>query len=69
MGVPIDGPVNVVADNETMVKNSTIPSVTLHKKHNAICYHYVREAVTARILRIAHIPSGQNLADMFTKNR
>jgi hypothetical protein len=47
MGVPIDGPANVVADNETMVKNSTIPSVTLHKKHNAICYHYVREAVAA----------------------
>ncbi len=67
MGVPLDGPANVVADNDTMVKNSTIPSVTLHKKHNTICYHFVREAVAAQIIRLAYIPSHQNLADMFTK--
>jgi hypothetical protein len=28
MGVPLDGPANVLADNETMIKNSTIPSQT-----------------------------------------
>lgn len=67
MGIPIDGPANVLVDNETVMKNSTIPSSTLQRKHNAICYHYVREAVVSVILRIAHIPSDQNLADMFTK--
>jgi len=25
MGVPIDGPANISADNDTMIKNSTIP--------------------------------------------
>jgi len=67
MGVPLDGPTNVLVDNETVMKNSTIPSSTLQKKHNAICYHYVREAVASGIMRVAHIPSDQNLADMFTK--
>jgi hypothetical protein len=66
-GIPLDGPANVLMDNETVVKNSKIPSSTLQKKHNAICYHYVQEAVAANIMRIAHIPSEENLADMFTK--
>jgi len=39
----------------------------LQKKHNAICYHYVREAAACKIIRIAYIPSSENLADMFTK--
>jgi hypothetical protein len=67
MGIPLEGPVNVLVDNETVMKNSTIPSSTLQRKHNAICYHFVREAVASKIIRIAHIPSDQNLADMFTK--
>ncbi len=67
MGIPLEGPANVLVDNETVMKNSTIPSSTLQKKHNEICYHCVREAVACGIIRVAHIPSDQNLADMFTK--
>jgi hypothetical protein len=66
-GIPIEGPANVLVDNDTVVKNSTVPSSTLQKQHNSICYHFVREAVAAQIMRIAYIPSGENLADMFTK--
>ena len=66
-GVLIDGASNVMCDNKSVVTNSTEPASVLKKKHNAICYHRVREAVAAKIIRIAHIPTGQNLADMFTK--
>jgi len=66
-GIPLDGPANVLVDHETVMKNETIPLSILQKKHNAICYHYVREAVAAGIMRVAHIPSDQNLADIFTK--
>jgi len=66
-GVPLDGPTNVLCDNKSVVDNSTLPSSTLKKKHNAVCYHRVREAVAAQMLRIAHVPTGQNLADMFMK--
>jgi hypothetical protein len=67
MGIPIEGPANVLADNDSVVKNSTIPSSTLQPKHNSICYHCVREAVAATVMQIAFIPSGNNLADLFTK--
>jgi len=67
MGIPLDGPANVLIDNETVMKNASIPSSTLQKKHNAICYHCVREAVASNVIRVAHIPTDQNLADMFTK--
>jgi hypothetical protein len=67
MRVPLDGPANVLVDNETVMKNYTIPSSTLQQKHNAICYHCVREAIASKIIRVAHILSEQNLADMFTK--
>ena len=66
-GVPLDGPANVVTDNLAVVQNSTIPSSTIKKKHKSICYHRVREAIAAGILRLTHIPSTENLADMFTK--
>ena len=67
MGVPIKGAANVLVDNASVVTNSTVPSSTLQKKHNSICYHYVREAVAAKCLRIAYVPSDQNLADVLTK--
>ncbi len=67
IGVPLEGPTNVLCDNQSVVTNSTLPSSTIKKKHNAICYHRVREAVAAKTIRIAHIPTDQNLADMLTK--
>jgi len=66
-GIPIDGPSNVFCDNKSMVTNSTVPTSTLKKKHNAIAYHRVREAVAAGILRIAKVHTSENLADLLTK--
>jgi len=43
MGVPIDGPCNVKADNMSMVRNSSVPESQLKKKSNLIAYHYVHE--------------------------
>ncbi|MGH3056456.1 MAG: Ty1/Copia family ribonuclease HI, partial [Gaiellaceae bacterium] len=67
MGVAIDGATNVFCDNEAVVKNTTAPESTLKKKHNAIAYHRVREAVAAEMIRIAKEASTTNLADMLTK--
>jgi len=43
MGVPINGPCNVKADNMSMVRNSSVPESQLKKKSNLIAYHYVCE--------------------------
>src|SRR5210317_969152 len=66
-GVPIDGPANVFCDNQGVVKNASIPESTLLKKHNAINYHAVREAVAAHILRVGKEDGETNLADLLTK--
>jgi hypothetical protein len=66
-GVPIDGPADVFSDNQSVVTNSTIPTSTLNKKHNSICYHRVRESVAAKWIRIAKEDTHTNLSDLFTK--
>jgi hypothetical protein len=68
-GIPINGPALVYCDNQGIVKNVTIPESVLSKKHNAINYHAVREAVAANILRVAKEDSSTNLADLLTKPR
>jgi hypothetical protein len=66
-GIPIDGPTNVYCDNNSVVINSSKPESTLKKKHNAIAYHRVREAIAAGTIRIAKEDSSTNIADMLTK--
>jgi hypothetical protein len=67
-GVPIEGPAYVMCDNNGVVKKTSIPQSMLAKKHNAINYHSVREAVAAGILRVGNKEDGfTNLADLFTK--
>jgi hypothetical protein len=66
-GIPIDGPTDILCDNQSVVSNSSVPESTLNKKHNAICYHRVREACAAGTIRIAKEDTTTNLADIFTK--
>ena len=66
-GIPVEGPVEVFCDNMSVVKNSSIPKSVFNKRHNYICYHRVREAQAAGILRAGLIPGELYLADLFTK--
>ena len=66
-GVPVDGPTSVFCDNQSVTNNVSVPTSLLNKKHNAICYHKVRECVASGWLRVGWIESKRNLADLFTK--
>ena len=66
-GVHIDGPTNMLCDNESVVKNSSLLSSTLNKKHSSIAYHSVRWNVAAGVVRMAWIDGRFNLADAMTK--
>ena len=55
-GIPVKGPAEVFFDNMSVVKNSSIPTSALNKRHNVICYRRVREAQDAGILRVVFIP-------------
>jgi hypothetical protein len=66
-GIPIIGPASMLCDNQGVVKNASLPASTLSKRHNAINYHSVREAVAAQIMRVGKEDGETNLADPFTK--
>ena len=66
-GIPINGPAMVLCDNASCVKNSSILSSTLNKKHSSIAYHSVRWHVAAGVLKVAWIDTNYNIADAFTK--
>ena len=61
-------PANVFGDNQSVINNATIPESPIKKKHVAICYHRVREACAAGVIRIAKEDTKTNLADLLTKN-
>jgi hypothetical protein len=66
-GVPLDGPTDVMCDNQGVVNNASLPQSTLGKKHNAVNYHVVREAAAAGIIRVGKEDTETNLADLLTK--
>jgi hypothetical protein len=66
-GIPLDGAARVFCDNQGVVKNVSIPESVLSKKHDAVNYHAVREAVAAQIMQVAKEDGETNLADLFTK--
>ena len=61
------GPAYTFCDNAGVVKNVSVPESVLHKRHNAINYHVVREAVAAKIMVVGKEDGETNLADLFTK--
>ena len=67
MGIKVEDPANVFCDNEALAKKSSTPQSVLTKKHNAICFHKVRECCAAGIIRVGWIDGKSNPADLFTK--
>jgi hypothetical protein len=67
LGVPVTVPTNLYGDNFGVIQSAEIPDSELKKKHIAISYHYVREAIAARIVNAIWIRSAENFADICTK--
>ena len=65
--VPIDGPTDILCDNQSVTNIASIPKSTLGKKHNSICYHRVRDAHASGAQRVGWINGEYNQADLFTK--
>jgi len=66
--VPLDGPTILYCDiNQSVVHNAQNPASTLKKKHTAISFHKIREAVAAGIVEVHKVGTSDNLADILTK--
>ena len=55
-------------DNESVVNSSTTPHAKLHKRHNALSFHRVREAIAAKIIGFYHVRSEANVSDILSKH-
>jgi hypothetical protein len=66
-GVPINGPADVLCDNQSVVNNTSKIESVLNKKHSSIAYHAVRWSVAAGIIRVGKVDTNENLTDAMTK--
>lgn len=55
-------------DNKSAVDSSTIPHSKLHKRHNALSFHRIREAIAGNNIGFNHIPSKDNPVDMLSRH-
>ncbi len=67
MGVPLDGKAYMFGDNQSVITSGTIPHSSLNKRHNALAYHRVREAIASDVIWFFHISGTINPADVLTK--
>ncbi|HET7639405.1 MAG TPA: Ty1/Copia family ribonuclease HI, partial [Ktedonobacteraceae bacterium] len=66
-GVPLDGSAWMFGENQSVITSSNIPHSPLTKRHKALAYHRVREAIAAKMMYFLHIDGKQNPADIMTK--
>jgi hypothetical protein len=68
LGVPIRPKSYMFGDNEAVVNSSTKFDAKLHKRHTALSFHRVREAIAAKIIRYHHLAGEFNPADILSKH-
>ena len=67
MGIPCDEPAYIFGDNQSVLKNGSLPDSVLKKKSNSIAYNFVREGVAMNEWLLAYVNTKENLADFLTK--
>jgi hypothetical protein len=55
MGVPLHKKSYIFGDNKSVVNSATQPHAKLHKRHNALSFHRVREAIVSGMFVFNHI--------------
>jgi hypothetical protein len=55
-------------DNESVINSSTQPHSKLHKRHNALSFHCVREAIASGYVVLTYLPGKFNPADILSKH-
>ena len=68
LGVPIIQMSQMFGDNKTVVDSATKIHAKLHKRHTALSFHRVQEAMAAGFIGFHHIAGSRNPADIMTKH-
>ena len=67
MGITVNEPSCVYVDNRATTLNTNDPGSTLNKKYIALAYHFVREHVSGKVVKVHKIKTEDSYADPFTK--
>ncbi len=68
LGVPLHEKSHMFGDNKSVVDSSTILQSRLHKRHTALSFHHVREAIASGFITFHHLPGTANPADILSKH-
>jgi hypothetical protein len=68
LGVPILGKSILFGDNQSVIISSTEPQSPINKRHNALSYHRVREAIAAGIVDFQKVLGAENIANILSKH-
>ena len=68
IGVDIEEQMMMFGDNKSVVDSSMIPHHKLNRRHQALSFHCVREAIASRILGFIHTDGKVNPPDILSKH-
>ena len=68
LGVPLNEKAYMFGDNKSVVDSSSRPHAKLHKRHTALSFHRVREAIASKMLCFTFINGNINPADILSKH-
>ena len=68
LGIPIRDVSYMFGDNKTIIDSSTQPHARLHKRHNALSFHRVREAIASKYVLMMHLSGKANPSDILSKH-
>jgi len=68
LGVPTLGSSHMSGDNKSVIDSSAGLRLRLHKRHNALSCHHVREATAAKVIQSHHIAGGMSPADILSRH-
>jgi hypothetical protein len=67
LGFKQEGPTIIYDDNQGAIAMTENPVMHKRSKHIDIRYHFVREAVARRDIKLTYVPTSEQAADLLTK--
>jgi len=68
LGVPVHSWSYMFGDNKSVVDSSIHVNAKLHKRHNALSFHFVRSVIASGLVKFYHIGGSSNPADILSKH-
>ena len=67
MKVRIDEPISIKCDKTSAISKSKNPVLHSKTKHIPIKYHFLREQVAQKVVKLKNVPTKEQTTNIFTK--